>query len=561
MCGVVRGGVVGVTANCCGVLRRLRRRGEEGKVRVRLWVDAVCIDQGNVAERIMQVGIMGRIYGRAGRVLVYLGEAAGVLDMGGRPVCEGFLDWLVGLCKEIEDSGCGDEKYRRVPEYSPSFAELSRQVEVYVDAGYKDPTSLVRGFLDVVRRPWWERVWVVQEATLAKRVDVVCGERTVPYELLRCFYKAISNNVGDHRVGLMMYLLGGIKSHMLIVECAQSQSGKEEEAETEDRFVLGRVLQRSQRLKASDKRDHVYGLLEILKMGLRGMEVPPPDYTKSIVELFAEVSIMALTGSLEALSWATNPPSRNKPVSHDNAFEADLPSWVVNWSRPPAWHTPVTMNVYQAAGDSHPNFTISHDKLVLNAKGIFVDALPDVPKADLAAYQNPYISSKGILGYQQSCRVGQLLQSRSYPYPTGEDYVDVLWRTLCWNVDAAFQYPADASLRTPFEHFQRALFSGRGIEEIERAILHDDASGFNDICIHSMPLCITETGLLASVPWCAEAGDVVAVLAGGELPVVLRQIVGGEGGHTLVGACYVHGIMDGSKFPADEEELVWITIV
>lgn len=45
-----------------------------GSVARQLWVDAICIDQGNKEERSQQVRLMDRIYANATRVLVWLGE-------------------------------------------------------------------------------------------------------------------------------------------------------------------------------------------------------------------------------------------------------------------------------------------------------------------------------------------------------------------------------------------------------------------------------------------------------------------------------------------------------
>lgn len=42
-----------------------------------LWVDALCIDQVHMPERIHQVSIMGRIYGKCDEVYVWLGEVLG----------------------------------------------------------------------------------------------------------------------------------------------------------------------------------------------------------------------------------------------------------------------------------------------------------------------------------------------------------------------------------------------------------------------------------------------------------------------------------------------------
>ncbi|KAG7286253.1 hypothetical protein NEMBOFW57_008560 [Staphylotrichum longicolle] len=59
-----------VTANCFAALRRMRN----AKKDILVWVDAVCIDQGNHAERNHQVGLMARIYSSARELFVYLGE-------------------------------------------------------------------------------------------------------------------------------------------------------------------------------------------------------------------------------------------------------------------------------------------------------------------------------------------------------------------------------------------------------------------------------------------------------------------------------------------------------
>jgi hypothetical protein len=61
-----------VTANCKAALRRLRRKDDDCMV----WVDAICIDQGNHSERNHQVGLMRRIYSAASEVFVYLGEGS-----------------------------------------------------------------------------------------------------------------------------------------------------------------------------------------------------------------------------------------------------------------------------------------------------------------------------------------------------------------------------------------------------------------------------------------------------------------------------------------------------
>jgi len=64
--------VIGGELHCA--LRRLRC--EEDNLRI--WVDALCINQDDVEGRNEQVKVMGRIYQGAERVRIWLGEESGI---------------------------------------------------------------------------------------------------------------------------------------------------------------------------------------------------------------------------------------------------------------------------------------------------------------------------------------------------------------------------------------------------------------------------------------------------------------------------------------------------
>lgn len=58
--------LIGITANCESALRALR-----GRISSRwLWVDAICINQKDVAEKNLQIRLMSEIYPKARRVVV-----------------------------------------------------------------------------------------------------------------------------------------------------------------------------------------------------------------------------------------------------------------------------------------------------------------------------------------------------------------------------------------------------------------------------------------------------------------------------------------------------------
>ena len=82
--------------------------------------------------------------------------------------------------------------------------------------------------------------------------------------------------------------------------------------------------------------------------------------------------------------------------------------------------------------------------------------------------------------------------------------------------------------------------------------------------IRYLRFCKTETGRLGQVPYGTEAGDVLAIFLGSEVPFVLRKV--GDA-YRLLGPCYVHGVMDGHLCnsilarPSNENVLPTITLI
>ena len=87
------GEMISVTRNCDEVLRSLRG----ARTSRLLWIDAICINQNNIAERNQQVQIMGLIYRCARRVLVWLGS--------GTPSSDSALMFLAGFDGIIDKRG------------------------------------------------------------------------------------------------------------------------------------------------------------------------------------------------------------------------------------------------------------------------------------------------------------------------------------------------------------------------------------------------------------------------------------------------------------------------
>lgn len=131
-----------------------------------LWVDALCINQEDTEERESQVRLMRDIYQRATRVVAWLG----VSSIESKAVFR-FFDSL--------DSSDLSEITRGGKESSTSeHTQLLRRLDVLRRRLWTDGTArqaLMFFFTDVASRPWWSRVWIVQEAALAREIILTCG--------------------------------------------------------------------------------------------------------------------------------------------------------------------------------------------------------------------------------------------------------------------------------------------------------------------------------------------------------------------------------------------------
>ncbi|EXJ64244.1 hypothetical protein A1O7_00580 [Cladophialophora yegresii CBS 114405] len=101
---------------------------------VTVWVDFLCINQHDILERNFEVSVMGEIYASADKVIAWLGDST--------PESEEALNYL----NEI------------------SRLRQQRGEEVVVRYSDKTPT---RALKHLMSRPYWSRLWIVQEVLLA----------------------------------------------------------------------------------------------------------------------------------------------------------------------------------------------------------------------------------------------------------------------------------------------------------------------------------------------------------------------------------------------------------
>jgi hypothetical protein len=206
LCG---GRIVNVTRNLRNALWQLREnrkkllRQKHSTLRrsqsLRLWIDAVCIDQLNPDEKSFQVGLMAEIYERACHVIVWLGPADKNTDMvvdylnmigekaeacGMAEGCEPYRDVWLDMAFAPLGHHRFDSPYIRFQKIDGTVLSVSRMtLRCLFDSisGWAGQDSLlpVAGMKEFFTRPWWGRIWVLQEITFAKNADFVCGSRII----------------------------------------------------------------------------------------------------------------------------------------------------------------------------------------------------------------------------------------------------------------------------------------------------------------------------------------------------------------------------------------------
>ncbi|KAL5360753.1 heterokaryon incompatibility protein-domain-containing protein [Aspergillus floccosus] len=149
-----------------------------------LWIDAVCINQADIPEKENQIQLMRMIYGYAGNVVVWLGEEADKSDDALKFIrlmaevredgIEGYDDVYDSEEESISgdddgDGGEGDDTGGSTKaQYTIVLAPKKPQRPTRSDEDH-------RAVLKLLRRPWFRRIWVLQEVGLARSIQIMCG--------------------------------------------------------------------------------------------------------------------------------------------------------------------------------------------------------------------------------------------------------------------------------------------------------------------------------------------------------------------------------------------------
>ncbi|KAI0188438.1 heterokaryon incompatibility protein-domain-containing protein [Xylaria flabelliformis] len=531
--------VVMVTENLSIALQHL----EQTVSTLSIWIDALCINQADDVEKSQQVRMMPQIYSQSSEVLVWLGPSYCDSDVALKTLrdvgTETMLDCVI--------KGQTDEQARY-------FDWSKLESETYLDnlctkwSRAEIATWNFAAIGQIFLRPWFRRVWVLQEAA-ANNVTFLCGNERVSKISLylgSIVIVALANGLGaSHETPEGTYpfweTLSGanfISRRTMRLVTSQRTHLRLQDLLLETSANLGDWT-----YEATDPRDRVFALLGFSSdSSLLDISC---DYDKSCRHIYIEVAERILTQSsgLDLLYAISGPKN-----------VMCLPSWAPDWTVSNSASFGLRqLHRFCASGyssSSQPSF--SSDRFgnrILTLRGCVFDTIHTKmtmqwdPQWEHEFYRHP-----------DAIQFIQTLRSFGTNHPTAynseEARMEALWRTPLADCDAFFglsqtaRPSASARMKASFDAFVEV----NALDEKARATASKPYLHVMGLQSRQRQIFISSQGYFGLGQDSMATGDLVCLLFGGDSPFILRP---SKVGYQLIGEAYVHGIMHGEYLAAN----------
>ncbi|KAF5234351.1 hypothetical protein FAUST_7674 [Fusarium austroamericanum] len=472
--------------------------------------------------------MMRTIYGNAYRVIVWLGDESDddhcYQPMLGDPpprskcldsVCSIVNDWLLQNNEKDVEATYTEEVHNNsssiITHHNKGKCNLNTQNWDYRREYRRRHSSL----LNLFERQWFSRIWVIQEAVLARSAIVQLGRYQIEWEWIG--------------------LAASIILHNPIVD--PDGAGK---------IVPSGVANAS--FQCKEERDKIYGLTGIQTTdGINEKIIP--DYSKEVKldKIYQDTAWLLLRGEspLTLLSSAM--------VSNDGG-ECHTGSWIPNWGQHQPWTILPTQHHprFQCAIDRPSAITGNDQTSKLIVEGVVVHRMKTIWEAEVHYHEQERQAQDFLRKPRwsesdwQKCALSLSCGGDGRGYP----------------VNNASAHLADLAAAVLSLHREWLIYNLLAFETVIESRL-DDMTQFDflaDIAkdgnasrfINAMaPLrrnykaFVTELSIFGVGPVSMKEGDVLCVLFGAAVPFVLRPV---QGGYHLVGECYAFDLMHGEIF-------------
>lgn len=558
-----------VTRNLFAALIRFR----DAKKTKSLWVDAICINQNDNNEKAGQIYLMREIYSQAQRGLIWLGckqiedkQAFAVLQK-----LDDFIHWYRGKITVAPSQTQG----RSLPLHIPAVATKFRDMNV----SPREWSCLNKFF----QRPWFNRVWVIQEAVIVADnplpTVVVCGDQELSWNTLA--------NVAEGIVSLGLFFMfgsGSLRSLGHVALCLMERLRRSRKHNATN--LLLTMLDSTREACATNPRDKIFGLCGLIPYAEANNVLLLPSYNKSCAEVYTHAATYILKkhnslSLLQHIPWTL-------PQYGGHGGISGLPSWVPDWSKRHPFQ-PLQSKAYSAGGESEPRFRFSGNGTVLSIKGRVLDPINTLMGLEIITQDPKEKHTEDLMTRLKLCHnykrkwyrfcasacwslCGRPIQediplpSNQDVYPTGETLQEAFWRTLLCNNDmqrskVSSEYGAHWSIvHRWYCNSGNIVGNPPSMEEITGMMLFEEPM---DLFAEGRRFCTTFNGRMGWVPQRAQIGDLVCIFQGCSVPFVIRKaffknarlpfLVGPAiPYYEVVGECYIHGYMEGEAIKGQE---------
>lgn len=554
---------IGVPRSLHGALKQLRHNSDHR----RIWADAICMNQTDNKEKNHQVRLMRKIYQRAKRVVIWLGDG----DEIGRGATSLFK--FIGHMNKLQFMEFPP------PEDRETWNALGR----------------------FYKSPWFWRVWCLQEAILAPAAQVMLGGHSTSWEEIGF----AATSIRDVPAQTFQYddsALIGVHNACLIYGMSRTNQGRQ-------RLSFLQLLALTRPFIATDFRDKIYGILGIPTTDSdpdAGEPFLQPDYNKTLSEVYIEcaLAIIRKTRSLRILSYVQHGrlPGRISDISE--RIQADdtvikVPSWV------PRWHqyfartlTPQEQEIktFNACASISTDFVSrAHVRgLELNTYGARITRIRSISQifdsSMTLRHTSPEMASEVWMEAFDALKASitdpmEVLYTLSSLLTAGKDWFGGIIedREQHFADFLAFMYnPAmfsDGGTEVDLDHAQggstgakcrdgpqrrhpnmllEALFRPRTDLALPPVAKPGHAHCFREAMRGACTwrrLLVTDDGHVGLGPQVTEPGDVVCILQDAIMPLVLRHEAEGHS-FKLVGEAYIQGMMFGEVPISEVEQIV-----
>lgn len=335
-----------------------------------IWIDALCINQGDLDEKATQIPLMGRIYSQAKHTVAYLGGAddASVTAM---PFIQSFVR-AVSSYQERTDRGLLYDLTKGSGSMPMITGKILQKYKIPVI-----PDDSLPHLYAFCTRAWFMRTWVMQEIALSRHTVLVCGGMSIDMGDFQDFVRVTHQITGFFRIPTVdsqgnlehwwdrdgerrslvrspkeLQCREGQENPLWSIWSAAFQIKEQNDLQARDGFMipilpnrLSELINKFRNSGAAEPRDKIYGVLSLHTGGWGPpdrISHPPVDYKKPLQSVYLEWTryILESEQDLAYLGLASSGPD-SEPGNESDA----LPSWVPNLHKPAVGAMSVNLNL------------------------------------------------------------------------------------------------------------------------------------------------------------------------------------------------------------------------